>query len=803
MSNFSMFSTSTSTTSNSQYKKTPNEIINQDKIKETSLNYDMNKMQNINFNSSKNNQSTLSKTQNSNSNTANNIDMNNLDFSSHNFFGTLNNKYILIKKIGEGGTSKVYLAKSLLTSEIFAIKIIKASQESEIKLVENEINILKEANNPNIVKIIEGGQGVLTNNQGKKSFLQYLVLEYVKYGELFNFIFFPQQGFGEKIGKFIFLEMLKGLLNCHLKGIIHRDIKTENIMINENFELKISDFGFSTKPLVSKNNGLLVTQKGTPNYAAPEINENRPYYGVQADIFSLGVCLFVIVTGKMPFKRAVFKDLHYKLIIEQNYEAYWEKIESILIPISNEFKELFETMISYDPCLRPSLEEIVYSNWLKNTDTIASKEEYFLDMNKRLDIINKNSDTKEFDTNYRGNEINIEVKKQVISDKVNENGNNQYMVYRSGNKDKEIYMISIKEDNEENNANNKDITNNKVKDNKDSKEEEDRFVKSGYLKSGSKYSFDNADIAIDCSSCRNTNKTEVFDNIDNAKNKENKEIEKTNNCFKDDCSNNSNSIHNLCSYLNNLLINKNTANEIEISKIPTIKNLRLRDYTTPDTQVESIEEEGDNGNNNHANEVIPNNKEINILNPYAIFIETKTDNSHKSSNNNSEEDYFKQASYLLDSIYNIILNRKLLYKSMKKNSNNNNKCNINYTSNVDKIEDSFKIRKYKNKYKILLSYKANVDIILNEEDNKSNDKENGKGKENDNDCLNIGGIKDCSKDNEDIDISIIENLDFTIEIKRSKNIFVVDFKRRRGNKFDFFNEYSKIKKLVLKERLFQ
>lgn len=289
-------------------------------------------------------------------------------------FGDIDKKYTLTTKIGSGGTSKVYLAKKNDSpKEFFAVKIIKPSNNSESKVFMNEINVLKNIKHPNVVRLIDGGEGILTKETGKKHVIQYLVLELVKYGELFDYIFFPQKGFGEEIGKYIFTQLIDGLEACHKTGTVHRDMKTENIMLGENWQMKIADFGFSTKTEGKKGNGLLYTALGTASYAAPELLQKKPYLGVHSDIFSLGVSLFVLVTGKMPFKHALVDDPYYKEIVKGDYDKYWTKLESKVPAVSKEFKSLFVKLISYDPITRPSLEDCRKSEWMKN---------YKPDMNK-------------------------------------------------------------------------------------------------------------------------------------------------------------------------------------------------------------------------------------------------------------------------------------------------------------------------------------------------------------------------------------------------------------------------------------
>ena len=92
----------------------------------------------------------------------------------------------------------------------------------------------------------------------------------------------------------IFDNILKGVLCCHEKGICHRDLKLDNILLDENFNLKIADFGFArVNSEKLKNDG-----EATPGYAPPEIYYNKFYDGIEADIFSLGAVLFNLYIGK-------------------------------------------------------------------------------------------------------------------------------------------------------------------------------------------------------------------------------------------------------------------------------------------------------------------------------------------------------------------------------------------------------------------------------------------------------------------------------------------------------------------------
>lgn len=358
-------------------------------------------------------------------------------------YGLLNEKYILIEKIGSGGTSEVFKALNKSNNMYYAAKIIKINSSNDLKLVENELRTLSEVRSPNIVNIIDGGKGSIQfeENTTKKSFLVfYLILEYLDYGDLFSFIFHSASGFGERIGKFVVHEIIKGLIYCHYYNICHRDIKTENIMIGENFSIKISDFGFSAK--ANNLSGILYTQRGTAAYASPEISENKQYNGVASDIFSLGVTMFVIVTGKMPFKRAIKGDPHYELLKNSNYDFYWKVMEKIIpFSLSDEFKSLFTFMISYDWVLRPSLEEIVSSKWFEelNKDELTIKNEYIIEMTNKM----KNINSSKFNNFNLDKNLNSNLVEKI--DDINMNNTHHYRSFGNNLNTSKIVKVKIKD----------------------------------------------------------------------------------------------------------------------------------------------------------------------------------------------------------------------------------------------------------------------------------------------------------------------------------------------------------------------
>jgi len=214
-----------------------------------------------------------------------------------------------------------------------------------------------------VVKISGGGEGILIKTNGKKAFVHYLVLEYVTNGELFDFVYLTQKGFGEDLGRYIFISVLNGLEACHNNGVVHRDLKTENLMLSSDFKIKIADFGFATSNS-GDSKGLLYSDKGTPSYSAPEVLRKQPYYGVASDIFSLGVTSFIVVTGSIPFKLAVENDAFYNCIMKGDYDSYWLRRNAQKLKLSKDFQHLFQLMVAFDPSQRPSINEIKKHPWL-------------------------------------------------------------------------------------------------------------------------------------------------------------------------------------------------------------------------------------------------------------------------------------------------------------------------------------------------------------------------------------------------------------------------------------------------------
>ena len=285
--------------------------------------------------------------------------------SNYNNFGIIDNRYILLKVLGSGASSTVYKVKDVINNQEYALKLINNDDEKEI---ENEIKInqkITNSQNQCYTKFITSSVLYLANGKA----YTYIILELASKGSVINYINKDYEGLVEKLCKFFFAKLLIILQTLHQMGICHRDLKLDNFLFDENFNIKLSDFGFSS--FIKKyKNGKKKKQTeylGTSHYIAPEILMEMPYDGEKADIFSLGVILFNLRTCKYGFINASIDDSYYKFIKKKKINTYWKILgENIKINgLSEEFKNLYIKMISFNPKERPTIQEIYNDEWLR------------------------------------------------------------------------------------------------------------------------------------------------------------------------------------------------------------------------------------------------------------------------------------------------------------------------------------------------------------------------------------------------------------------------------------------------------
>jgi serine/threonine protein kinase len=288
--------------------------------------------------------------------------------------GILDDKYILLDKIGEGTSGKVYLSEEIVSHQKYAIKIFN---EKCIDEFERELHILQKIQNKNIIKFITNGTGSKLKHGFKSNKLDYIVLENAEKGELFYFVSSVKKGFDENISKYIFKEILYGINSLHENGYSHSDIKLDNILLDKDFNIKLSDFSFSQELKGKNGDGKLIEKKGTIGYFPPEFITQKTYNGIKSDIYSLGITLFALVTCGIPFpKKNSLLDAIKTRSYNSKLKFYKESLNDL--NLSDDFFNLCFKMISLNPDDRyNNIEEILKDPWLNN------------DCSNLLDVLNE------------------------------------------------------------------------------------------------------------------------------------------------------------------------------------------------------------------------------------------------------------------------------------------------------------------------------------------------------------------------------------------------------------------------------
>lgn len=164
-------------------------------------------------------------------------------------------------------------------------------------------------------------KAIIKNVDGTQLTKSIIVLEYAEKGDLFEYISITK-AFRAEFCRAIFKGLLNGIEHLNDLGITHRDMKPENVLFNDDFQLKISDFGLSALSEGAEKDFILTTKVGTEGFKAPEVDSGQ-YNGHKADIFAIGVILFMLYAGSPPFLSTSRLDKIYKHIMSKNFEKFW------------------------------------------------------------------------------------------------------------------------------------------------------------------------------------------------------------------------------------------------------------------------------------------------------------------------------------------------------------------------------------------------------------------------------------------------------------------------------------------------
>lgn len=254
------------------------------------------------------------------------------------------------KTLGRGATGRVLLATHHRTGQRAAVKVVskselhdddgghKTSDDTGLPYgIEREIIIMKLLTHPNVLRLYDVWE---------TSKALYLVLEYVEGGELFDLL--VERGpLQEAEAIKYFRQIILGTAYCHALGICHRDLKPENLLLDAALNVKLADFGMAA---LESGDKLLETSCGSPHYAAPEIVSGLKYHGAASDVWSCGVILFALLTGRLPFDDENIRNLLLK-VQAGNFEMPHD--------ISPEARNLIDLMLTVDPMERIPTDKIL------------------------------------------------------------------------------------------------------------------------------------------------------------------------------------------------------------------------------------------------------------------------------------------------------------------------------------------------------------------------------------------------------------------------------------------------------------
>lgn len=178
--------------------------------------------------------------------------------------------------------------------------------------------------------------------------------------------------------RYIGRQLILALEACHFRGISHRDIKPENLLLDDEFNLILTDFGFSHKAANPNAPTRLLDILGTTRYMAPEFHLKEPYLGIQVDIFAAGVVLFILYTGRPPFSEATLQDSYYSNFFSGDVGKFWKTIKNKYQDLEQDFADLITRMLAKNPDERPTTTQVLQHPWFAaETPTEAHMKQMF------------------------------------------------------------------------------------------------------------------------------------------------------------------------------------------------------------------------------------------------------------------------------------------------------------------------------------------------------------------------------------------------------------------------------------------
>nr|XP_051707824.1 MAP/microtubule affinity-regulating kinase 4 [Oryctolagus cuniculus]XP_051707825.1 MAP/microtubule affinity-regulating kinase 4 [Oryctolagus cuniculus]XP_051707826.1 MAP/microtubule affinity-regulating kinase 4 [Oryctolagus cuniculus]XP_051707827.1 MAP/microtubule affinity-regulating kinase 4 [Oryctolagus cuniculus] len=252
--------------------------------------------------------------------------------------------YQVLRTIGQGSFGRVKLAHHLESGTLVAVKIIAREDQdsSSFRQVQVEADIMRGMRHPNIIRLLQ------VQHTAERA---YIFMDYASGGDLEQYV--AERGrLREAEARLMFNQALSAVHYCHSKRVVHRDLKLENFLLDAGLNIKLTDFGLSCRLTEGQH---LESFCGTPQYCAPEEFLDEEFNGYKADVWSLGVVLYTMTTGSLPFVGKNWVQLEDNIL-----SGYYQ----VPLYMSLELEHLLGRLLTYDPGERPTVADTMGHQWL-------------------------------------------------------------------------------------------------------------------------------------------------------------------------------------------------------------------------------------------------------------------------------------------------------------------------------------------------------------------------------------------------------------------------------------------------------
>jgi len=284
----------------------------------------------------------------------------------------LSQNLVVLSKISKG-KFPVFLAMDPRHKKKYAMKIFTSDVQNNDYLFKNEIRYAS-LFHQNVIKIAKFGENKTIVHEDQSMTASFILTEYAPYGDFFDVLTTYKSNFTEQLCRTYFRQLIEGLEYLHKRNIAHLDIKLENLLVGEDYKLKIADFDLScyTKEMP-------ILAKGTRCHRSPELKSKQCRNGAASDIYSAGIILFILVSGGIipHTEDHLYKGVNLFWLLNNDDEEFWQRHCQFQnkkpSDFSYDFRELFHGMTEFDPEERFTIDQIKNSRWY-NGPVYSDKE---------------------------------------------------------------------------------------------------------------------------------------------------------------------------------------------------------------------------------------------------------------------------------------------------------------------------------------------------------------------------------------------------------------------------------------------